>query len=89
MGNAEDWFVIRPQLITATINILIYEAVFIGNNENLIQFGARISLAIAARWLFIGLRTWSLKLDNEIASTDGGSKSDFDGMRDSQAVEDK
>ena len=37
-------------------------AVFLGQTENLLQYGAGIALPIAALGLFVGLRAWSVRL---------------------------
>lgn len=50
--------------------------VFIGQTENLLQYGAGIALPIAALGLFVGLRAWANKLNEEsgISTKDRHSK---------------
>jgi hypothetical protein len=43
-------------------------AVFVGQTENLLPFGAGIALPIAALGLFVGLRAWSIKMGKETAA---------------------
>jgi len=43
-------------------------AVFVGETELLLQYGAGIALPIAALGLFVGLRAWSIKLGKETAA---------------------
>jgi uncharacterized membrane protein YqhA len=40
-------------------------AVFLGQTENLLQYGAGIALPIAALGLFVGLRAWSIRMGKE------------------------
>ena len=54
-------------LIGVTVVVLAVNfmgAVFIGDTENLLQYGAGIALPIAALGLYIGLRTWSGKIEH-------------------------
>jgi uncharacterized membrane protein YqhA len=58
-------------LIGLTVVVLavnFMNVAFIGGTENLLPYGAGIALPIAALALFIGLRTWSTKLDKEMAA---------------------
>jgi len=60
---------LETNLIGVTVVVLAVNfmgAVFVGNTENLLQYGAGIALPIAALGLFIGLRAWSLKLSKSI-----------------------
>ena len=59
---------LETNLIGVTVVVLAVNfmgAVFVGEKENLMQFGAGIALPIAALGLFVGLRAWSLKLNKE------------------------
>ena len=64
-------------VVELAVNVM--GAVFVGEKEFLLQYGAGIALPIAALGLFVGLRAWSLKLGKETAAeaegwsgTDGG-----------------
>jgi uncharacterized membrane protein YqhA len=59
---------LETNLIGVTVVVLAVNfmgAVFVGQREFLLQFGAGIALPIAALGLFVGLRAWSLKLGKE------------------------
>ncbi len=43
-------------------------AVFVGETEHLLTYGAGIALPIAALGLFVGLRAWSLKQSKQAAA---------------------
>jgi len=43
-------------------------AVFVGEREFLLPYGAGIALPIAALGLFVGLRAWSLKQSKQAAA---------------------
>jgi hypothetical protein len=45
-------------------------AVFVGEKENFLEFGAGIALPIAALGVFLGLRAWSTKLSKELPTSD-------------------
>ena len=56
---------LETNLISVTVVVLAVNfmgAVFAGKTENLLQYGAGIALPIAALGLFIGLRSWSIKI---------------------------
>jgi hypothetical protein len=40
-------------------------AIFAGNTSNLLQYGAGIAPPIAALGVFVGLRSWSVKISRE------------------------
>lgn len=74
-----DWLKIdsteelETNLIGVTVVVLAVNfmgAVFIGETQNLLNFGAGIGLVIAALALFIGLRAWSTKMSKESLDTD-------------------
>ena len=74
VGNAEgSWRRRRPRvrwglLIGVTVVVLAVNfmgAVFLGQTEHLLQYGAGIALVIAALGLFVGLRAWSVKVSRE------------------------
>jgi uncharacterized membrane protein YqhA len=59
---------LETNLIGVTVVVLAVNfmgAVFVGQTENLLGYGAGIALPIAALGLFVGLRAWSLKLGKE------------------------
>lgn len=59
------------ELIGITVVVLAVNfmgAVFVGDTELLLQYGAGIALPIAALGLFVGLRAWSQKLGKETAA---------------------
>jgi len=62
---------LETNLIGVTVVVLAVNfmgAVFVGERELLLQYGAGIALPIAALGLFVGLRAWSLKLGKETAA---------------------
>ena len=62
---------LETNLIGVTVVVLAVNfmgAVFVGDKELLLQYGAGIALPIAALGLFVGLRAWSLKLGKETAA---------------------
>jgi uncharacterized membrane protein YqhA len=62
---------LETNLIGVTIVVLAVNfmgAVFVGDTENLLQYGAGIALPIAALGLFVGLRAWSIKLGKETSA---------------------
>jgi uncharacterized membrane protein YqhA len=66
---------LETNLIGVTVVVLAVNfmgAVFVGDKQNLLQFGAGIALPIAALGLFVGLRAWSTKLNKE--SSTGSEK---------------
>jgi len=72
-----DWLKIdsieelEVNLIGVTVVVLAVNfmgAVFIGGRENFLEFGAGIGLVIAALALFVGLRSWSSKMNKETES---------------------
>ena len=66
---------LETNLIGVTVVVLAVNfmgAVFVGEREFLLTFGAGIALPIAALGLFVGLRAWSLKLGKEAAAKAGG-----------------
>ena len=66
---------LETNLIGVTVVVLAVNfmgAVFVGEREFLLQYGAGIALPIAALGLFVGLRAWSVKLGKEtIAEAEG------------------
>jgi uncharacterized membrane protein YqhA len=59
---------LETNLIGVTVVVLAVNfmgAVFVGGQENLLEFGAGIALPIAALGIFLGLRAWSAKLSKE------------------------
>jgi uncharacterized membrane protein YqhA len=62
---------LETNLIGVTVVVLAVNfmgAVFIGETEHLLNYGAGIALPIAALGLFVGLRAWSVKLGKETAA---------------------
>ena len=62
---------LETDLVGLTVVVLavnFMNVAFIGGTDNLLQHGAGIALPIAALALFIALRTWSTKLDKEMAA---------------------
>jgi uncharacterized membrane protein YqhA len=62
---------LETNLIGVTVVVLAVNfmgAVFVGEQDRLLQFGAGIALPIAALGLFVDLRAWSLKLGKETAA---------------------
>ena len=63
--NVEE---LETNLIGVLVVVLAVDflgTVFIGQTDNLLQYGAGIALPIAALGLFIGLRTWANKMSVE------------------------
>ena len=59
---------LETNLIGVTVVVLAVNfmgTVFVGGQENLLEFGAGIALPIAALGIFLGLRAWSAKLSKE------------------------
>lgn len=66
---------LETSLIGVTVVVLAVNfmgAVFVGEAEDLLQYGAGIALPIAALGLFIGLRAWATKLSNEVTTAEKG-----------------
>jgi uncharacterized membrane protein YqhA len=62
---------LETNLIGVTVVVLAVNfmgAVFVGEREFLLPYGAGIALPIAALGLFVGLRAWSLKQGKEAAA---------------------
>lgn len=62
---------LETNLIGVTVVVLAVNfmgAVFVGEREFLLPYGAGIALPIAALGLFVGLRAWSIKLSKETAA---------------------
>jgi uncharacterized membrane protein YqhA len=57
-------------VIVVVLAVNFMSVVFIGETDNLLLYGGGIALPIAALGLFIFLRAWSTKLDEERASSD-------------------
>ncbi len=69
---------LETNLIGVTVVVLAVNfmgAVFVGEREFLLPYGAGIALPIAALGLFVGLRAWSLKLGKETAAEAEGLRS--------------
>ena len=64
-----DYNLIGMTMVVLAVNFM--GVVFVGNTENLLQYGAGIALPIAALGLCIGLRTWSGRL--EFSSAQGSA----------------
>jgi uncharacterized membrane protein YqhA len=67
---------LETNLIGVTVVVLAVNfmgAVFVGEREFLLTFGAGIALPIAALGLFVGLRAWSLKMGKEAAAQAEGA----------------
>ena len=67
IDNVEE---LETNLIGVLVVVLAVDflgTVFVGQTENLFQYGVGIALPITALGLFIGLRAWSNKLNGEIA----------------------
>jgi len=59
---------LETNLIGVTVVVLAVNfmgAVFAGKTVNILQYGAGISLPIAALGLFVGLRAWAIKIGKE------------------------
>lgn len=64
---------LETNLIGVTVVVLAVNfmgAVFIGQKDQLLPYGAGIALPIAALGLFVGLRAWSIKLGRESAASE-------------------
>lgn len=64
---------LETNLIGVTVVVLavnFMSEVFIGETQDLLNYGAGIALPIAALGLFIGLRAWSTKMTRETSGTD-------------------
>jgi uncharacterized membrane protein YqhA len=62
---------LETNLIGVTVVVLAVNfmgAVFVGEKEHLLSYGAGIALPIAALGLFVGLRAWSIKVGKETAA---------------------
>lgn len=57
-------------VIVVVLAVNFMTVVFIGETDNLLLYGVGIALPIAALGLFVYLRAWSTKLDEERASSD-------------------
>jgi len=74
---------LETNLIGVTVVVLAVNfmgAVFVGEKELLLQYGAGIALPIAALGLFVGLRAWSLKLGKETAAEAEGRQREAAGQ---------
>ena len=61
---------LETSLIGVTVVVLAVNfmgAIFVGDSDDLLQYGAGIALPIAALGLFVGLRAWAAKLPNRNA----------------------
>ena len=59
---------LETNLIGVTVVVLAVNfmgAIFAGSTDNVLQYGAGIALPIAALGVFVGLRTWSVKISRE------------------------
>lgn len=62
IDNTEE---LETNLIGVTVVVLAVNfmgAIFVGQTDNLLQYGAGIALPIAALGIFVGLRAWSVRL---------------------------
>ena len=62
---------LETNLIGVTVVVLAVNfmgAVFVGERDQLLQYGAGIALPIAALGLFVGLRAWSIRMGKETAA---------------------
>jgi uncharacterized membrane protein YqhA len=87
--NVEE---LETNLIGVLVVVLAVDflgTVFVGQTENLLHYGAGIALPIAALGLFVGLRAWSNKLNEEIAvsTEDSQAKSGGEGASQELAKE--
>jgi uncharacterized membrane protein YqhA len=86
IDNVEE---LETNLIGVLVVVLAVDflgTVFVGQTENLLQYGAGIALPIAALGLFVGLRAWSNKLNQEIAISAENSQAKNGGERASQKL---
>jgi uncharacterized membrane protein YqhA len=84
IDNVEE---LETNLIGVLVVVLAVDflgTVFIGQTENLLQYGAGIALPIAALGLFVGLRAWSNKLNEESPGSTENSHAKSGGQRASQ-----
>jgi uncharacterized membrane protein YqhA len=66
---------LETNLIGVTVVVLAVNfmgAIFVGQTDNLLQYGAGIALPIAALGLFVGLRAWSARISKEVGATEEG-----------------
>jgi uncharacterized membrane protein YqhA len=78
---------LETNLIGVTVVVLAVNfmgTVFVGGTDNLLQYGAGIALPIAALGLFIGLRSWSIKLEKETTASTMSRESGSSGQPASQ-----
>ena len=67
---------LETNLIGVTVVVLAVNfmgAILVGGSEGLLEYGAGIALPIAALGLFVGLRTWSVKISREAEKQEGAS----------------
>jgi uncharacterized membrane protein YqhA len=86
VDNVEE---LETNLIGVLVVVLAVDflgTVFVGQTENLLHYGAGIALPIAALGLFVGLRAWSNKLNEEIAISAENSQSKTGGERASEGL---
>jgi uncharacterized membrane protein YqhA len=68
---------LETNLIGVTVVVLAVNfmgAVFVGRQENLLEFGAGIALPIAALGVFLGLRAWATKISRETPDENSGER---------------
>jgi uncharacterized membrane protein YqhA len=68
---------LETNLIGVTVVVLAVNfmgAIFARGTENLLEYGAGIALPIAALGLFVGLRTWSIKISKSAEDSQSGWK---------------
>ncbi len=66
---------LETNLIGVTVVVLAVNfmgAVFVGEKEDLLKFGAGIALPIAALGVFLGLRAWATKISKETPNENSG-----------------
>jgi uncharacterized membrane protein YqhA len=83
---------LETNLIGVTVVVLAVNfmgAVFVRGTDNLLQYGAGIALPIAALGLFIGLRSWSVKLEKETAASSVSWEPGSSGQPASQEAEEE
>jgi uncharacterized membrane protein YqhA len=82
---------LETNLIGVTVVVLAVNfmgAIFVGQHENLLQYGAGIALPIAALGLFVGLRAWSSRINKEAVASDEGLDEVSSPQRASEQVSD-
>ena len=87
---------LETNLIGVTVVVLAVNfmgAVFVGDTDILLDYGAGIALPIAALGLFVGLRAWSIKMGKESAAEEADTWAasqgrDAPSQRPAEAVED-